>query len=58
MRVYEEWRRLLTTLPFQDLLAFLVSPEQEPTRLRQSSPFADILTPEERLAIFADFEVL
>lgn len=58
MRVYEEWRHLLTTLPLEDLLAFLVSPEQEPTRLRQSSPFADILTPEERIAIFAEFEAL
>ncbi|MGI8547281.1 MAG: gamma-glutamylcyclotransferase family protein [Gemmatimonadaceae bacterium] len=58
MRVYGEWRHLLTTLPFEDLLAFLVSPDQEPTRLRQSSPFAGILTDGERLAIFAEFEAL
>lgn len=45
-----EWQRLLDG-SFDDLLAVLFSADERATRLRQSSPFYGILTPEERLAI-------
>lgn len=54
----QEWRAILTTMPVEALLAFLVSPSEEATRLRQSSPFVGILSPNERAAIFAAFETL
>lgn len=51
-----EWARLLETLPLPELLALLRSPGDEATRLRQSSPFAGVLTPQERLAILREYE--
>lgn len=46
-----EWAELLETGPLDALLAVLRSPSEEATRLRQSSPFAGLLTPRERLEI-------
>ncbi|MGI8547187.1 MAG: hypothetical protein ACR2M1_07615 [Gemmatimonadaceae bacterium] len=54
----QEWRRILTTTPFEDLLGFLVSPSEGATRLRQSSPFVGIISSAERDSIFAAFEAL
>lgn len=54
----QEWRAILTTMPFDALLDFLVSSEEKATRLRESSPFVGILSPEERDAIFAAYEAL
>jgi hypothetical protein len=51
-----EWQRLLDALPFPQLLQLLRSPDDEATRLRQSSPFAGILTPAERQAILYRYE--
>jgi len=51
-----EWKEILDTWPFEKILDFLTSSEQEPTRLRQSSPFCGILTEEERIAIFREYE--
>ena len=50
-----EWQRLLDG-PLDDLLTFLEATGERATRLRQSSPFCGILTPEERLAILREFQ--
>jgi hypothetical protein len=46
-----EWQPLLEHLPLPDLVALLKSSSQEATRLRQSSPFAGLLTADERRTI-------
>ena len=51
-----EWSRLLDTTPLPDLLVLLRSPGEEAARLRQSNPFAGLLTPLERQAILNDYE--
>lgn len=48
----EEWRQLLDSTPLPQLLDVLQSREERSARLRQSSPFAGVLSPEERTAIF------
>ena len=50
-----EWQRLLSG-PFNDLLALMEATDERATRLRQSSPFCGILTPEERLGIIREFQ--
>lgn len=54
--VLREWQRLLDSLPLPQLVQLLRSPEEEAVRLRQSSPFAGILSPAERQAILARYE--
>jgi hypothetical protein len=49
--VLREWWQVLDTTPLPELLALLRSPGDEAARLRQSSPFAGLLTPEERQSI-------
>ena len=51
-----EWQRLLETLAFHELLEFLRASDERATRLRQSSPFAGVLTPRERQAILDRYE--
>jgi hypothetical protein len=51
-----EWQRLLDSMPLPQLVQLLRSPEEEAVRLRQSSPFAGILSPAERQAILARYE--
>jgi predicted NACHT family NTPase len=51
-----EWRRILTSAPLPDVLALLRSSGEEATRLRQSSPFAGLLTTEERRTIMAVYD--
>lgn len=46
-----EWQRLLDETPLPQLVALLRSQGERPARLRQSSPFAGLLTPEERQSI-------
>lgn len=43
-----EWQRVLDTSSLPELLALLRSRHDEAARLRQSSPFAGLLTQEER----------
>jgi hypothetical protein len=45
-----EWRQVLDA-PLPQLVALLRSTSEHATRLRQSSPFAGLLTPEERQSI-------
>lgn len=51
-----EWRRLLEEMPLPELLDLLRSHSERAAWLRQSSPFAGLLTPEERLAILRRYE--
>jgi hypothetical protein len=51
-----EWRDLLEHEPLASILDLLRSPSETATRLRQSSPFAGILTLEERGAILRRHE--
>ena len=50
-----EWQELLAG-PLEELLSFLTSTEERAVRLRQSSPFAGFLTPDERFAILREFQ--
>lgn len=50
-----EWQRLLDG-SFNELHAVLESTDEHATRLRQSSPFCGILSPEERLAIIREYQ--
>ena len=52
----DEWRRLLD-LPLEDLLGLMVQESERMTALRQTSPFAGILKPAERWAIYRQFEM-
>ena len=53
---FREWRRMLDSTPLADVVALLRSSSDEATRLRQSSPFAGLLTTEERCAIMGASE--
>jgi hypothetical protein len=53
---FRAWRDQLDTLSLEGLIAFLGEDSALATRLRQSSPFAGVLSEEERLAIFERFE--
>lgn len=46
-----EWQRLLDGMPLAQLLALLRADCETSARLRQSSPFAGLLTADERRAI-------
>jgi hypothetical protein len=49
-----EWGRVLEGSP-EEIAAFLASVHEDATRLRQSSPFSKLVTPEERARIYAAF---
>jgi hypothetical protein len=51
----DEWQRMLDG-PTDTLLAAMESDEERMTALRQSSPFAGVLSPRERWAIYERFE--
>ena len=51
-----EWWQLLETTPLPELLVLLRSTSEQAVRLRQSSPFAGLLTPHERQSILNDYE--
>ncbi|MCC6539364.1 MAG: hypothetical protein IT162_17565 [Bryobacterales bacterium] len=53
-RQRNEWRALLA-LPLAELAARISEDTPEMTRLRRSSPFAPLLTPQERWAIYRGF---
>jgi len=53
-RALAEWRAILAW-PWQEVAALLVDPGENATRLRQSSPFAGVLTQEERRRIYEAF---
>lgn len=45
--VYREWDGLLGSLDLQELCELLVAEDERAVRLRQSSPFAGVLPPQE-----------
>jgi hypothetical protein len=47
----EEWDQILRTMPIARLKRFLVEPSERATRLRQTLPFVDALSKEEREAL-------
>ena len=51
-----EWRDLLERVSLPELLSVLRSSSEAAARLRQSSPFAGVLTPEERQSILSRHE--
>jgi hypothetical protein len=53
-RWVQEWRQILG-LPWQQIAALIAEPSERAAKLRQSSPFAGILTPEERSRIYDAF---
>lgn len=53
-----EWKSIIENSPVGALVALLESDSEEACRLRQSSPFCGILTPDERQAIFRKYEAL
>lgn len=53
-----EWKSIIENSSVGDLLTLLESNSEEARRLRQSSPFCGILTPDERQAIFRKYEAL
>lgn len=54
--VFFEWQDILTQWPQERILELLTRFDEEARRLRQSSPFCGILSPEERMAIFNEYE--
>ena len=50
LRCYQEWLTILE-LPIEEIQRRLVEPSEEGQRLRQSSPFAGVLSPREVWAI-------
>jgi hypothetical protein len=54
---YLEWRRILAR-PWPEVAAVLTDLSENATRLRQSSPFAGILTEAERRRVYAAFRGL
>jgi hypothetical protein len=50
----EEWARILSQ-PWAQIAGVMTDPGEEGTRLRQSSPFAGVLTSAERRTIYAAF---
>jgi len=56
VRALEEWQRLLETRTIPELIAIMTEDSDEGQRLRQSTPFAGVLSEEERKEIFARCE--
>jgi hypothetical protein len=52
---FAEWERLMRARP-ERIAGFLVSMSDDAVRLRQSSPFAPLLSAEERARIYAAFQ--
>jgi len=53
-----EWKGIIDNSSVGELVTLLESSSEEARRLRQSSPFCGILTPDERQAIFRKYEAL
>lgn len=53
-RALDEWRRILDR-PWPEIAALITDPCEEAARLRQSSPFAGVLTPTQRRRVYEAF---
>jgi hypothetical protein len=56
LRALQLWRGLLTSEPWAALLTALTDPSERGHQLRQNTPFAGILSAEERRRIRDDYE--
>lgn len=52
---WDAWRKILTR-PLPEIVDLLDEESEEMTALRQATPFAGVLEPAERWAIYARFE--
>jgi hypothetical protein len=52
----QEWEAILASLPLDTVLDLLVEDNEEGRRRRQSNPFPEVLTFQERQAIFDQYE--
>jgi hypothetical protein len=55
-RPYLDQWKLILERPLEEMLSLIVREDEAMTALRQSSPFAGILNPKERWAIYSRFE--
>ena len=53
-RALDEWQLILGR-PWPEIAAFMTDPGERATRLRQSTPFAGVLTARERERVYAAF---
>jgi hypothetical protein len=53
-RALEEWREILDR-PWPEIAAVITNADESAVRLRQSSPFAGVLTPAERRRVYEAF---
>ena len=53
-RALDEWQTLLGQ-PWPEIAHFITDPGERATRLRQSTPFAGVLSPDERERVYAAF---
>ena len=53
-RALDEWREILKR-SWEDIISILIDPGEKATRLRQSSPFAGVLTASERKRVYEAF---
>ena len=51
-----KWKRCLETLPLESVIELMLEPTEKGNQRRQSSPFAGILSKEERLRIYQQCE--
>lgn len=56
MRALSEWENILNESNVEELIAIITEDSDEGQRLRQSTPFAGVLSEDERLEILADCE--
>lgn len=53
---FEAWREILSR-PLHEVLALLEEDSERMNAMRQATPFAGVLEPEERWAIYSQFEL-
>ena len=53
-RALDEWKAILDR-PWPEIAAFITDPGERATRLRQSTPFAGVLSANERKRVYAAF---
>jgi hypothetical protein len=54
--VYQEWQDLLARMSPREIAGFMVSDTEQAARMRQSNPFAGVLSPREVWAIKRNHE--
>jgi hypothetical protein len=53
---WDAWREILKC-PLEEILAIMVEDSEKMTAMRQASPFAGVLSPQERWAIYDQFAI-